>query len=379
MRQGETPLTPLPRFVAFLALGAAASAQDVATRERIEQRVGEAVSRGLDRARLSVRNAVEADLGLPRTALAEREAWFRERRDGWLREFAAITREAVQRHDSESPVFHGCCDWHSAVHGHWALLRMMRATGDRQDEAFLRASLTSEGLAKEIEYLEAHPEFEMPYGRAWFLRMAMEYIDVFQENSVAQGAIERAGITVADSLFLYFERLAKTPYRGEYENDCWALTQLHAWQHFLRNHGEEGAIEIERWVELDFLNTQARLSSDDDFRRPEFFSRWGNWAYLVARTQPDDALRAWYADHPLGDPDPVWRVGGAHHLGMDWSRAWAIGTLARRLEGPSLRWSYLRHVEAGLDQRGLYAGRYLEYDHWVPQFAVYALTIDLDE
>ena len=371
-RQGETPLTPLPRFVALLALGAAASAQDAATAERIERRVGEAVSRGIDRARLSVRNALEADLGLPRTALAERETWFREGRDGWLRDLAAITREALQRHDTDAPVFHGCCDWHSAVHGHWALMRVMRATGDRQDEAFLRASLTREGLAKEVASLDNDPGFEMPYGRAWFLRMAIEHDDVFHDDTVREAAS-----AVADSLFHYLGKLPRTPYRGEYDNDSWALVQLSAWA---RHVGDtERLAEIDRWIREDFLASRARLASDDDPRRREFFSRWGNWAYLVARTQPDDALRAWYADHPLGDPDPVWRLGSAHHLGMDWSRAWAIGTLARRLEDPSLRWSYLRHVEAGLEQRGLYAGRYLEYDHWVPQFAVYALTIDLDE
>ncbi|GEM_PF-6326464 len=348
-------------------------------RERAVRLAGEAAARGIDRARRSVRNSLEEELGLARTALEERETWFRDGRDGWLREFAAITREAVRRHDTDSPVFHGCCDWHSAVHGHWALMRVMRATGDRQDEEWIRASLSREGLEREAAYLQEHPDFEMPYGRAWFLRMAMEYMALGYAESFLQDAVVCAAIDVADSLSDYLEKLPLTPYRGEYDSDTWALAQLHAWHWSLRNHGEEGAIIVEETVRNDFLQTQARLSSDDDFRRPEFFSRWGNWAYLIARTLPDDDLRVWHALHPLDDPDPVWRIGSPHHLGMDWSRAWAIGTLAEQLDDASLRWSYLQHVEAGLAQRDRYAGRYEVYDHWVPQFAVYALTIDFED
>lgn len=371
---------PVPRLLpALLLLPCVLIAEGEDTRERAARLAGEAAARGIDRARRSVRNALEEELGLERTALAERETWSREGRDGWLRELAAITREAVKRHDTDAPVFHGCCDWHSAVHGHWALMRVMRVTGDRQDEGWVRASLSREGIEREAAYLHEHPEFEMPYGRAWFLRMAMEYRALGYAESNFQDPVVVAASSVADSLSGYFGKRRLTPYRGEYDSDTWALAQLHAWHWSLRSHGEEGAIQMERGIHNDLLRSQVPLSPDEDFRRPGFFSRWGNWAYLIARTMPDDDLRVWYASHPLGDPDPVWRIGSPHHLGMVWSRAWAIGTLASQLDDPSLRWSYLQHVEAGLSQRDLYAGRYEVYDHWVPQFAVYALTLDYED
>lgn len=358
-------------IVALLLLCGAIATRGEEARERASRLAEEAVDRGLTRARRAVRNALEEELDLPRTALEESEEWFRAGRDEWLRKFAAITRKAVKRRDTDAAVFHGCCDWHSAVHGYWALLRAMRATRDRADEEWIRASLKPEGLARESAFLRENPRFEMPYGRAWFLRMAMEYEDVLHDKTVHEMAS-----LVAESLWVALGSRPRTPARGEYGNDSWAIAQLHAWY---ARHDPPRAAQVVAWVRDEFLRAESRLSSDSDFRRPAFFSLWGNWAYLIAHTMSEEDLRAWYRLHPLGDPDPVWRTLNPHHLGMVWSRAWAIGTLARRLNDPSLRWSYLRHVEEGLRQRDLHAGNYLEYDHWVPQFAVYALTIELDE
>ena len=33
---------------------------------------------------------------------------------------------ALQLRDTAHPLFHGSWDWHSAVHGHWALLKWLR-------------------------------------------------------------------------------------------------------------------------------------------------------------------------------------------------------------------------------------------------------------
>ncbi len=30
-------------------------------------------------------------------------------------------------------------------------------------------------MQKELAYLKKHPAFEMPYGRAWFLKLMVEY------------------------------------------------------------------------------------------------------------------------------------------------------------------------------------------------------------
>lgn len=73
----------------------------------------------------------------------------------------------------DSP-FNGSLDWHSAVHGHWALLTMARLTGDDDRRKFVTKRLTEEVLERERQYLRDNPRFERPYGRAWLLLLLRE-------------------------------------------------------------------------------------------------------------------------------------------------------------------------------------------------------------
>jgi len=79
-----------------------------------------------------------------------------------------------------TPAFYGCYDWHSAVHGHWLLVRLLRlypgAPFAEEARAALAQSLTSEHVASEVAYLrgEGRASFERPYGLAWLLRLAAE-------------------------------------------------------------------------------------------------------------------------------------------------------------------------------------------------------------
>ena len=41
-----------------------------------------------------------------------------------------------------TPVFYGCYDWHSAVHGHWLLARLLRTYPDATFAADARAALS---------------------------------------------------------------------------------------------------------------------------------------------------------------------------------------------------------------------------------------------
>src|SRR5262249_22509736 len=58
-----------------------------------------------------------------------------------------------------TPAFYGCFDWHSDVHGHWLLVRLLRlfpnATFAKDARASLAASLTPRNIAGEVEYLKS--------------------------------------------------------------------------------------------------------------------------------------------------------------------------------------------------------------------------------
>ena len=78
-----------------------------------------------------------------------------------------------------TPAFYGCYDWHSSVHGHWLLVRLLRTfpNGSFVKEArdALRKSLTAENMKQEAAYIrgEGRASFERPYGLAWLLNCAL--------------------------------------------------------------------------------------------------------------------------------------------------------------------------------------------------------------
>src|SRR5215468_11674371 len=58
-----------------------------------------------------------------------------------------------------TPSFYGCYDWHSSVHGHWLLARLVRTYPDAtfvpSAREALGQSLTAENIAQEATYLRA--------------------------------------------------------------------------------------------------------------------------------------------------------------------------------------------------------------------------------
>ena len=219
----------------------------------------------------------------------------------------------------------------------------------------------------------------MPYGRAWFLRLAIDFELWAVPAQVADPQRLRAmAEEAAESLLAKYESDPPDPNSREYANASWALVQLHA---YARHAGREGFQQrTEALIREHLLDPQTTPSFADDAACSDFFSPFGNWAYLIVKTQSPAAAGDFLRKHPLSDRDlrPVALRPAAHHLGMTWSRAWALRALSRSAPDADLRRrfdrAYLEHVAAGRRQFADNAGDYGTYDHWVPQFAVYALT-----
>ena len=80
------------------------------------------------------------------------------------------------------PIFYGCFDWHSAVHGYWLLLRCLRLYPElpcrEEIIALFDEHLTDEKVAKELAYFTApfRASFERPYGYGWLLALALWFL-----------------------------------------------------------------------------------------------------------------------------------------------------------------------------------------------------------
>jgi hypothetical protein len=290
---------------------------------------------------------------------------------------AAIARELIQpiaacvaRQDTGHDVFHGCLDWHSAVHGTWALIAYARMTGDTRHEPLVARSLSPGRVARERALLRAEPEFEMPYGRAWFLRLAREH-----ETAYGDGALRPMAEDVLASLMAYYGRRPPAPRTGSYRSDSWALINMldyAAW-----SHNAAALQAIRGWVQAHFVTYDG--ACDYGLEAGHFMAVCTNWAWLVSKVLDRERFDGWAAAFFArpGLPRPVtWPVNWHHH-GLNFSRAWGLWGLYAASGQPARKQAYLdayvAHVRATYEKPSRWRGSYEGVAHWVPQFGMLAL------
>jgi Protein of unknown function (DUF2891) len=283
-------------------------------------------------------------------------------------DLAKTVRACVARKDTGHAAFHGCIDWHSAVHGVWALTAYTRMTGDKQDEGLLAATLRPDKIAAERNYLRARPDFEMPYGRAWFLRLAGE------QQASGSDALRPMAEDVLTSMLHYHRKRQPDPRRGSYDSDAWALINMHDYATAI---GNVAALEaIRGWVGAHFLGGD---SCDYALEAGHFMAVCTNWAWLVSKVLGRDEFDAWAARFfaRSGLPRPVQQPINWHHHGLNFSRAWGLWRLYEASGTASAKQAYLEayvaHFRETYERPQLWRGSYEGVGHWVPQFGVLAL------
>jgi len=277
------------------------------------------------------------------------------------RAFAEQAAMCGRRQDTDHPAFHGCVDWHSAAHSAWALSAYARATGDAAYEPELAQRLDPTLIDREAADLRADPTFEMPYGRAWFMRLA-----VARPENAALQAMAR---DVALSLRRYYEQTPPIPTAAKYSSASWALINL--LQYARANADRSLEAFVVGVVRERFLADPCPIAAE----RRGFIAVCVTWAWLVSEALPERQFRAWYArwNPGLETLEPLTTYASAHDYGLNFSRAWGLGRLARRLHDPALERAYIRHLDAGFDPPERWRGDYLETGHWVAQFGMLAI------
>jgi hypothetical protein len=278
------------------------------------------------------------------------------------------------------PVFYGHFDWHSSVHGHWTLVRLLKRFPGHEKAAGVRRVLegrfTEAGLRAEADYLKANKSFERMYGWAWALRLGLElrtWDDPDGRRWAGRFAPVEAAI-VANAR----EHLPKLdwPIRcGFHPETSFPLGQM---LDYARGTGDK---DFE-----DLLSRKCREFYGKDKRYPvayepsghDFFSSGLNEADLMRRVLPAEEFDGWLAEFFPGLAGRDLEDGHLVHLvGLNLNRAWTMRGIAASLRTAGdprrtvLLESAARHAEAGLKQ--VFSGSY-EGEHWLGSFAVYLLT-----
>lgn len=272
----------------------------------------------------------------------------------------------IVRRDTAHPVFHGCIDWHSSVHATWAMIAAMRLSGVKRYELLLDTFLSPSGIARERQVLAADPRFEMPYGRAWFLRLAIEYRATIGSERLAAMASD-----IADSMVAYYRAKPPDPHARDYASASWALINLYDYGVAMRRD------DIVRFVgDLVRAHFLSHDSCDPNLDLTGgFMAVCSNWAWLVARVLPPVEFRAWLGRFlPLPERFvPLAQPTAAHQYGINFSRAWGLAGLYRATGDARWRTAAAAHFDRAYRQPSWWDGDYRRVGHWVAQFGMFAL------
>jgi hypothetical protein len=288
------------------------------------------------------------------------------------------------------PIFFGSYDWHSCVHGHWLLARLLRLMPDLPEAPAIRThfnqAFTTTKVAGELAYLTRPTSagFERPYGWAWLLMLAGE----LRQHAGADAHVWDLTLRpLADAFVIRFEAfLPKADYpvrAGVHSNTAFALSLAHDYARTAQNPAFADLIQAKAasWYGRD-TGCQAWEPSGDDFLSPALIE-----AELMRRILPAPHFRDWFArflpNAAEGEPATLFRPARvsdrgdgkiAHLDGLNLSRAWCWRGIGRSAgDDEALRGvaeaAANRHLAVSLPHvTGDYMG-----EHWLASFALLAL------
>lgn len=286
-----------------------------------------------------------------------------------------------------TPSFYGCFDWHSAVHGHWLLVRLSRLFPEADFAAEAReklaANLTQDKLLAEAAYM-AHPErtgFQRPYGLAWLLQLTAE-LDEWEDDQARQWRDWlRPAEAIAVSRLQDWIPLLHYPIRdGEHSQTAFAFGLVHDYAERM-NDGQTLSIladAAERFYRADRNCPLNYEPSGHDFLSPCLAE-----ADFMRRVLDQEAFAEWLTEFLPQIGEENWlpvavvtdREDGklAHIDGLNLSRAWMLNGMAHGTPTTDDRRQALlnsaqAHADAGLEgvTDEFYAG-----SHWLASFATY--------
>jgi hypothetical protein len=311
-------------------------------------------------------------------------------------EFPHATQQLVRVPDETSrpselhPAFHGAYDWHSCVHMHWLLVRLLHLPDSVDVEAVrdtLDATLTVDAIEAEAAHLRANPAFERPYGWAWAVALAAA-CDRCPDPAARAWSAALGPLTDAiEELALTWLDRAVAPVRhGVHANTAFGLALLHENGAALGRDRLAAAIAKRAvdWFGADRDYPAAWEPSGQDFLSPALCE-----ADLMRRVLPAGEFPGWLTAFLPGLADRLppslftpAEVNDAtdgyqaHLYGLNLSRAWQFRLLANALPANDPRTTPLReaadqHLEASLPH---VSGKGFVSDHWLATYAYLALT-----
>jgi len=280
------------------------------------------------------------------------------------------------------PAFYGCFDWHSAVHGHWSLIYLLKKFPNLESKTEiikqLSENLTKENIIKEVEYFSMNDQsksFERTYGWVWLLKL-VEELHTWDSPLAKKWETNLQPLTdyIVDAYIEYLPKLVYPIRVGEHSNTAFGLSFA---SDYAQTVGDSKfATAIDRAARRFYLSDQGCpitwepsgydflspcLQELDIMRKVLSDAEFSTWSRAFLPQLFDGSLS-------LAPGKIIDRTDGklVHLDGLNFSRAWCLYSLT---ECQSCLQIADQHLAYSLNKikDGDYAGQ-----HWLASFALYA-------
>ncbi len=291
------------------------------------------------------------------------------------------------------PAFYGCFDWHSSVHGHWLLTRILTTQDAPIYEAEIREKLarsfTKDNIAGEVAYYsaEGRGSFERPYGIAWYLQLVAE-LEESDDPQLTQWreTLRPLEDAIVAQVMDWLPKLAYPVRLGTHNQTAFAFGLMLDYARVVGDDDLEKAL-VEKTLAFHKEDVDCPLAyepSGEDFLSPclmeaDLMRRvmdeadFAVWLTTFMPTIPADGTGDWLEPGVVLDASD----GKLVHLdGVNLSRAWALEGVASALPENDPRVAALLasaslHKDTGI---AAVSDEHYSGSHWLASFATYLTT-----
>jgi len=241
------------------------------------------------------------------------------------------------------PVFYGCFDWHSAVHGYWSMVTLLQQYPELEQadkvRAVLKRNLTAENVAREVDFFskDINDSFERTYGWAWLLKLSDElrsWEDPMAKELAAN--LQPLADLIVERYINFLPRLVYPVRVGEHTNTAFGLSFAYDYA-VNREHTELQQLIAQR--AKDYFSEDKKCPIAWEPSGYDFLSPCLEEIGLMQRVLPKQQFLTWLDDFmpQLADPGYSLAVGKVsdrtdgklvHLDGLNFSRAWNLYALA---------------------------------------------------
>ena len=287
------------------------------------------------------------------------------------------------------PAFYGCFDWHSSVHGHWMLVKILKEFPNLSNSELIRSAIsktiTKENIQAEINYLngDLHNSFERTYGWAWMFQLQNE-LNTWDDDLGKELAVNLKPLTslLRDRMIDYLPKLTYPIRTGVHPNTAFALSFAYD---YAVEIGDQDFKKVIVARSIDYYATDTNYPAYLEPNGTDFFSPSLLEAELMIRILSKQEYKRWFDSFMPKIPENLLEpaivsdrtdLSLVHLDGLNISRAWCMLGIANTMDDDNPKKQILlnatnKHLNDALQSvaSGNYAG-----EHWLASFAVYALT-----